>query len=92
MSGEASLQPAAVMGTPESAYQEIDAVSERAGGAWELPLGYEGSVGRTMFDTPASHDGTLTVLLPKENIDRPNRCAGSYREFDGQAHLFGRRG
>ena len=70
MSGEASLQPAAVMGTPESAYQEIDAVSERAGGAWELPLGYEGSVGRTMFDTPASHDGTLTVLLPKENIDR----------------------
>jgi DNA helicase HerA-like ATPase len=61
--------PAAVLGTPDAVYQEIDAVSVRAGGAWELPAGYEGSVGRTMFDTPASKDGTLTVLLPKENID-----------------------
>src|SRR5713101_6382571 len=58
-----------VLGTPDAVYQEIDRVSERAGGAWELPAGYEGSVGRTMFDMPASKDGTLTVLLPKENID-----------------------
>jgi DNA helicase HerA-like ATPase len=57
------------VGTPEAAFQEIDRVSEQAGGAFELPPGYEGSLGRTMFDTPASRDGTLTVLLPKENID-----------------------
>jgi DNA helicase HerA-like ATPase len=62
-------KPSTVLGTPDAAYQEIDNVSLRAGGAWELPAGYEGSVGRTMFDTPASKDGTLTVLLPKDNLD-----------------------
>ena len=64
-----SATPSAVLSTPEAAFREIDGVSVQAGGAWELPPGYEGSVGRTMFDTPGSRDGTLTVLLPKENID-----------------------
>src|SRR5687767_2553891 len=70
MSEQPDAAAPSVLGTPEAVYKEIDSASERAGGAWELPPGYEGSVGRTMFDTPASHDGTLTVLLPKENIDR----------------------
>src|SRR5438094_749821 len=61
--------PPSVLSTPEKVFEEIDAVSSRAGGAWELPAAYAGSVGRTMFDTPASKDGTLTVLLPKEGID-----------------------
>jgi hypothetical protein len=69
MSEQSNVATSNVLGTPDAVYQEIDRVSERAGGAWELPAGYEGSVGRTMFDMPASKDGTLTVLLPKENID-----------------------
>lgn len=69
MSEQSDAAAPNVLGTPDAVYQEIDRVSERAGGAWELPAGYEGSIGRTMFDMPASKDGTLTVLLPKENID-----------------------
>ena len=59
-----------VLEPPVEAFQAIEAESERAGGAWAPPPGYEGSIGRTMFDTSASKDGTVTVLLPAENIDK----------------------
>lgn len=58
-----------VMNTPKQAFQAIEEDSERAGGPWSPPAGYEGSIGSTMFDMPSSKDGTVTVLLPKENID-----------------------
>ena len=58
-----------VMDVPQEAFQAIDGDSVEAGGAYTPPPGYEGSVGRTMFDTPTSKDGTLTVLLPPDNID-----------------------
>lgn len=58
----------AVQALPESVLESIDQQVEEAGGEWREPPEYEGSVGRTMFDTPASADGTVTVLLPKENI------------------------
>lgn len=61
--------------TPEDAYQAINEDSERAGGPWVPPAQYEGSIGRTMFDTPSSKDGTVTVLLPRENLDQlPNQA------------------
>lgn len=59
-----------VLATPKDAFEAIDVASERAGGAWEPPPGYEGSIGRTMFDTPVSKDGTVTILLPNESIDQ----------------------
>src|SRR5688572_16345402 len=31
---------------------------------------FEGSVGRTMYDTPSSKDNTVTVLLPPQNIGK----------------------
>lgn len=58
-----------VLSVPEEAFAAISDDSEKAGGPWTPPPGYEGSIGRTMFDTPSSKDGTVTVLLPKENID-----------------------
>ena len=58
-----------IMDIPQEALQAVDKDSIDAGGAYTPPPGYEGSVGRTMFDTPTSKDGTLTVLLPPENID-----------------------
>ena len=58
-----------VLTVPEEAFAAIGEDSEKAGGPWSPPPGYEGSIGRTMFDTPSSKDGTVTVLLPKENID-----------------------
>jgi hypothetical protein len=58
-----------VLATPEEVFKAIDNDSEHAGGAWVPPAGYEGSIGSTMFDTPTSKDGTVTVLLPQQNID-----------------------
>lgn len=58
-----------IVATPEAAFQAIDAASEQAGGEWTEPPGYEGSVGRTMFDAPVSKDGTVIILVPKKNID-----------------------
>jgi DNA helicase HerA-like ATPase len=40
----------------------------RAGGEWQEPAEYMGSVGRTMFDSPASEDNSVTVLLPRETL------------------------
>jgi hypothetical protein len=37
---------------------------EEAGGEWREPAEYEGSVGRTTFDSPDSEDNSITVLLP----------------------------
>lgn len=35
---------------------------------YEEPEEARGAVGRTMFDTPGAHAGSITVLLPKDNI------------------------
>ncbi len=59
----------AVLDAPNDAFSAVDEDSERAGGEWVPPPGSEGSIGRTMFDTPASKDGTVTVLMPQQNID-----------------------
>jgi DNA helicase HerA-like ATPase len=67
--GAAEIIGDSVMNTPEEAFKAIAEDSEKAGGAWIPPAGYEGSIGSTMFDTPASSDGTVTVLLPQENLD-----------------------
>ena len=37
---------------------------------FEEPEAYKGSIGRTMFDTPGAEDGSVTVLLPAEEIDQ----------------------
>lgn len=58
-----------ILNTPEEAFKAIDEDSEKAGGAYVPPPDFEGSIGRTMFDTPSSKDGTVTVLMPNENID-----------------------
>ncbi|NJL55489.1 DUF853 family protein, partial [bacterium] len=58
-----------VSAIPEDVMESIDAEAERAGGAWTEPAEYQGSVGRTMFDTSASEDSTVTVLLPRESIE-----------------------
>ncbi|WP_417676012.1 ATP-binding protein [Roseibium sp.] len=42
--------------------------SERAGGTKSLPPIYEGSFGRTLYDSPGSSDGTVTVVMPGEKI------------------------
>jgi DNA helicase HerA-like ATPase len=58
-----------VMPVPEEALQSIDSQIEEAGGEWQEPVEDAGAVGRTMFDLPASADGTVTVLLPSDQIE-----------------------
>ena len=60
----------AVAATPASVLTALGQEIEAAGGEWQEPPEYEGSVGRTMFDSPSSEDGSLTVLLPRDNIDK----------------------
>src|SRR3712207_6838139 len=55
---------------PSAVFDRIDADAEEAGGAWEEPAEVVGSIGRTMFDTPSSEDNSLTVLLPRESMDK----------------------
>lgn len=54
---------------PTEAMKDIEQDIQEADGKYEEAPEYEGSVGRTMFDTPYSEDGTVTVLMPKENIE-----------------------
>lgn len=48
---------------PEDFLQPISDASR-----FEEPPDYVGSVGRTMFDTPGAQDGSVTVLLPADDI------------------------
>jgi DNA helicase HerA-like ATPase len=66
-----------------------------AGGEWQTPVEFEGSVGRTMYDVSNSKDGTVTVLLPSDNISavpsqslvriksRPLETGGDGRQYLG---------
>ncbi|HEV2747179.1 MAG TPA: ATP-binding protein [Allosphingosinicella sp.] len=51
-----------------AAVKSLLATSQEAGGAKKLPEAYEGSFGRTLFDTPSSVDGTITVVMPSDRI------------------------
>lgn len=53
---------------PAEALTALAADAARVGGAWEEPEEYRGSVGRTMYDSPASVDQSVTVLLPREHL------------------------
>lgn len=60
---------------PEEVFRSIEEEVAAAGGELRESPEYEGAIGRTMFDTPSSDDGTVTVLLPTEKIDTvPSQC------------------
>jgi DNA helicase HerA-like ATPase len=52
------------------ALERIEEVAEEVGGPYAVPPGTEGAVGFTHFDTPASEDSTVVVLLAKENMEK----------------------
>jgi hypothetical protein len=47
---------------------KLTAHIEEAGGEWQEPAAFRGSVGRTTFDSPNSEDNSITVLLPRGNL------------------------
>jgi len=54
---------------PSEAFARLERTAQANGGEYTLPREYEGSFGRTLFDTPASEDGSLTVVLPPDEIE-----------------------
>jgi hypothetical protein len=54
---------------PGHALDRLDDVAEELGGPYQPPAGAEGAVGFTHFDTPASEDNTVVVLLTKEKME-----------------------
>ncbi len=78
----------AVQPLPEPVLQEVDAEIVAAGGALKVPPEYEGSLGRTMFDTPASDDGTATVLLPSQRLEElPRQSLVRIKSTDKRSYL-----
>ncbi|MBV8593228.1 MAG: ATP-binding protein [Caulobacteraceae bacterium] len=59
----------AVSPSPATARESLARDAAANGGAYEEPEEYRGSVGRTTFDDRSSADGTVTVVLPPENVD-----------------------
>src|SRR5688572_13333313 len=59
-----------VRAVPDRVAAAIAEDAVRAGGEWAEPAEYAGSVGRTMFDSPASEDNSVTVLLPRETLQQ----------------------
>ncbi|MEZ4681118.1 MAG: DUF87 domain-containing protein [Caldilineaceae bacterium] len=57
------------MDLSEDIFTQIGADAEQVGGEWEEPIEYQGSIGRTMFDTPSSEDNSIIVLLPRETME-----------------------
>jgi DNA helicase HerA-like ATPase len=55
---------------PADLLRRLDADIEASGGTVEPEPGWEGAIGATMFDVPGSEDGTITVLLPQEHLQR----------------------
>ena len=85
---EGTIIPAPV---PESAIKAITDDAEAAGGIYQEPEWQEGNVGKTMFDMPSSKDGTVTVLMPQDNIDLiPNQSLVRIRskERDGSFRVY----
>ncbi len=55
---------------PDDVYRSLDEQIAQAGGLWQEGPEDQDCAGRTMFDTPNSEDGTLTVLLPAAQMER----------------------
>src|SRR6516164_6004368 len=65
-SEDVSIAPAEA---PSEAFARLEQTAQANGGEYSLPREYEGSFGRTLFDTPASEDGSLTVVMPPAEIE-----------------------
>ncbi len=78
----------AVRQPPDDFLQRLDADIESSGGELIPDADREGAIGATMFDLPNSEDGTLTVLLAKENLQRaPSQALVRIKSQDKRNYL-----
>lgn len=67
-----SVAPAPV---PALVVERLERELAARGGGFVPATAREGAVGVTLFDTPASDDATVTIVLPPDQLDRvPNRA------------------
>jgi uncharacterized protein len=60
---------ASIRSAPDTASANLARDASDAGGPYEEPPEYQGSIGRTTFDDRSSADGTVTVVLPPDSVD-----------------------
>jgi len=60
----------AIRPLPDNFIEALTDEMEAVGPEFKEGEEFQGAVGRTMFDTPASQDNTVTVLLPTEQIGK----------------------
>src|SRR5690349_11314567 len=58
-----------VRDAPATAGATLAADAAPGGGPFREPPEYENSIGRTTFDDRSSADGTVSVVMPAENVD-----------------------
>lgn len=51
-----------------AAAAKLEQTAQERGGPYEQPEAYRGSCARTMFDRPGAQDGTVTILIPENEI------------------------
>lgn len=77
-----------VLEIPDDALRRLDGEIEAAGGALPPDPEREGAAGYTMFDSPASEDNSLTVLLADAHIvDMPSQSLVRIKSGDGRRYL-----
>ena len=66
----------------------LDADVAAAGGEMRPDPLFLGAIGRTMFDTPSSEDGTVTILLPREQAQAaPAQALVRIKSRDGRSYI-----
>jgi DNA helicase HerA-like ATPase len=77
-----------VFSPPGPLLHSLDADIAAAGGSLRADPELVGSIGVTMFDLPGSADNTLTVLLPKDNIQQaPSQALLRIKSKDGRRYV-----
>ena len=73
---------------PDDFLQRLDGDIQAAGGELQPDPAMAGAIGATMFDLPQSEDGSLTVLLPKEQLQlAPSQALVRIISRDGRRYL-----
>src|SRR5579883_2080422 len=68
--------------------ESLDADIAASGGEAAPDPEREGAIGATMFDLPGSEDNSLTVLLPRENVQRaPSQALLRIKSRDGRRYI-----
>jgi DNA helicase HerA-like ATPase len=89
--GSPAMAPApepTVRPVPAHTLANFTAVAEEVGGAYKPRPGTEGAVAYTHFDTPASEDNAITILLTKEHMDQlPSQTLVRIKSFKDNNEL-----